>query len=170
MALTVVGLRTYFRIITFHRLSVDDFFLLFSVLCFLGSVVCAWLLRRNVYLQTDALIGAIPFEPDDIPLYLLGDKLYLAASTLIWASLFAVKFSFMFFFKPLVRRVRVVEYYWLAVMAILIPSALINIFFGFFMCTDFSINFLGEFSTRPVRFNAMLTRPVITSRLPCDNL
>lgn len=50
----------------------------------------------------------------------------------------------MFFFQKLLRRVRSVEIYWWAVMAILIPSAAVNIFFGFFMCTDFSINFLGQ--------------------------
>ncbi|MCJ1439076.1 hypothetical protein MMC27_008467 [Xylographa pallens] len=88
-------------------------------------------------------LGTVPFNPDQLDIYLQGDKLYLAASILIWASLFSIKFSFMFFFHNLVRRVRIVEIYWWAVMAFLIPSALINIFFGFYMCRDFSINFLN---------------------------
>ena len=143
VALIAAGVRTYFRLRKFHRLAIDDCFLLLSAATFTGSIACAWLLRDNVYLQVEAGLGTIPFNPDSIGVYLMGDKLYLAASTLIWASLFSIKFSFMFFFQNLVRRVRKVEIYWWAVMAILVSSAMVNIFFGFFMCTDFTINFLG---------------------------
>ncbi|MCJ1284684.1 hypothetical protein MMC26_004020 [Xylographa opegraphella] len=143
IALAAAGGRTYFRLRVFRRLAADDCFLLLSTVTFAGSIVCAWLLRENVYLQVASGLGTAPYNPDHVNVSLQGDKLYLAASTLIWASLFSIKFSFMFFFHNLVRRVRMVEFYWWAVMAFLVPSALINIFFGFFWCTDFTIDFLN---------------------------
>ncbi|MCJ1381360.1 hypothetical protein MMC17_004470 [Xylographa soralifera] len=143
VALTAAGVRTYFRLKIVRRLAVDDYFLILSAVTFTGSIACAWLLREQVYTQVKNGLGLVPFDPTKIGQYLQSERLYLAASTLIWASLFSIKFSFMFFFQNLVRRVRMVEIYWWAVMVFLVPSALINVFFGFFMCSNFTMEFLN---------------------------
>lgn len=92
----------------------------------------------------EIVLGMKEIELEDLRGMLVYFKWYNASMVLTWTAIYSVKFSFMFFFRKLVSRVRSLEIYWWAILSILIPSAAFSAFFSFWICTDFSMTYLCE--------------------------
>jgi hypothetical protein len=132
------SIRTFWRYRRNRKLDLDDAFLLFAVLCQTGESVLGLWLRELVYFEMYLILQMIPFDGSAFDKITSYYHLYNAASCLTWACIFSVKFSFMFFFQKLLRRVRHMVILWWVAMVVLIISAGIAIPFSFFICSDFS--------------------------------
>jgi hypothetical protein len=128
-----------------RRLEIDDGFLVVALCCSLAAWVFVWQIRDLIYLQMEMVLGMKEIELEDLNSMLVYFKWYNASMVLTWMAVYSVKLSFMFFFRKLISRVRPLEIYWWAIMAVLIPSAIFSAFFGFWICTDFSITYLCKF-------------------------
>ena len=123
-----------------RRLEIDDVFLILAIVTLSAFVGVIYSVRDLMYLTVYLSLGVKDpnytldrtFNPQkSFAYYGTMDE---AASVLVWTSIFAIKFSFVFFFRKLTRRVRGIEIWWWVVMVALIPSALICMFLGFIIC------------------------------------
>ena len=71
------------------------------------------------------------------------EKRIQAASALIWIAIYSIKYSFMFFFRKLVSRVRILGVWWWVVMAVVTLGGLASIPLAFIICSDFTMNYIG---------------------------
>ena len=148
MAVVVAGGHLFLRIRTSHRLGLDDAFLIAAVVLFAGSVGLTQRARDLDFIQMDVNTGVAfpsPTFPEDMLLY---NKLDTAESMLQWSAIYAVKFSYLLFFRPLISRVKFLETWWWCVMGIVIPSALACVFMSLWVCPYFDFSFLGQFTVK----------------------
>ncbi|MCJ1468504.1 hypothetical protein MMC07_007133 [Pseudocyphellaria aurata] len=106
--------RTTLRLRYQKRLFIDDAFLFFAEICLCASVGLLYAFAEGLYLD-EALItrpSAAVFPPDFMHLLFQFHKLSDAYLVLTYTSIFAVKFSFLFFFRVLVRRMHKMIVYW----------------------------------------------------------
>ncbi|MCJ1372174.1 hypothetical protein MMC20_003396 [Loxospora ochrophaea] len=101
VAILAAASRTILRIRQFHSIDVDDGFLILSVIAFSAGTGVVYLARDTMYLQSEVMLHMV--DPATIPNFrdqmLYSQKLNESSSVLIWTAIFAVKFSFVFFFQ-----------------------------------------------------------------------
>ncbi len=142
--------RLYLKLRSHRHLELDDGFLLLAVITSISAWVLVWQFRDLVYLQMELVLGMKAIELADADRMLSYFKLYNASLVLSWTSVYSVKLSFIFFFRKLILRVRVLEIYWWVVLGVVVPTACFAAGFGFFICSDFSLTYLGQsFITTP---------------------
>ncbi|MCJ1310453.1 hypothetical protein MMC25_004117 [Agyrium rufum] len=108
------------RVRTFNRLLVDDLILLFACLTLIASTSLTYIdLVNDIY------------EQDTLDQVFENEKLQAIDTVLFWATIFAVKFSFLAFFRGLINRMSDLTKWWWCVLLITIPSA------GICMCVNF---------------------------------
>lgn len=99
-------------------LAVDDAFLIFAVACLCVAVGLLFAFISSMYM----LEALITDDPNAIvPIDILDQvqwfrKLSTAFLVLTFTTIFAVKFSFLFLFKALIRNVRKIKLYWWTVV------------------------------------------------------
>lgn len=131
-----------------------------ALVCFAASAGLTQAARDLTYIQMDVNTGRMPPPPDFVEKMLMFVKLNTAESMLQWSTIFAVKFSYMIFFRPLISRVQVLtsstgfrlvtlRTWWWIVMGILIPSAAIIIFMAIYVCGVFDMTFICESPSLP---------------------
>jgi len=101
------------------RLYVDDAFLLVAVLCLCVSMALLFLFTPSMYF-VEALITnseTLYIPADFLHQAFQFQKLSDAYLVLTYNTIFAVKFSFIFFFRILINRVRQMRIYWWVVAA-----------------------------------------------------
>jgi hypothetical protein len=136
--------RLCLRLRTNRRLEIDDGFLVLALCCSLAAWAFVWQMRDLIYLQMELALGMKEVELADINNMLLYFKQYNASMVLTWTAIYSVKLSFMFFFRKLISGLRSLEVYWWAIVGVLIPTAVFSAFFSFWICTDFSMTYLGK--------------------------
>ena len=85
--------------------------------------------------------------PDFYDQMLVFEKRIQVCSFLIWSSIYAIKFSFLFLFRKLVDRIRVLETHWRIVTSITIVCGLASMPLGFIICPVFTSDYMGELSS-----------------------
>lgn len=101
-------------------------------------------MKDLVYLQIYVGLGWQAPPPDLAPRMLEFEKRAQVCSALVWMAIYAVKFSFLTFFRRLVRRVRLLVSWWWSVFAVLLVSGLVSLPLAFIVCSDFSEHYLGK--------------------------
>ena len=163
--------RTCIRLRYQKRLFADDVFLLVAILCLCAALALLVIFCPSMYL-IEAYVAATPvieLPPDPLQLLALEQHLfkYLKLSDvyyiMTWTTIFAVKFSFLFFFRVLIRRVRGITLYWRIVGGISVLSWGYCISGAFIICPYYDIRackppssimlckFLAEKSSSPMR-------------------
>ena len=137
--------RTIFRFYTFRRLDADDAFLILAILTMTAAVALTHILLPVAFIQNEATLGLIQPGPDFPKQMFMQKNLETAASAMVWVTIYAVKFSYMFFFKKLVRRVRKLQIWWWYVLGVLIPVSLAGSIFDFIICPVFTQDFLSKY-------------------------
>ena len=127
-----------------RRLEIDDGFLILALCCSLAAWVFFWLMRDLIYLRMEMVLGMKEIEIADIESMLVYYKWYNGSMVLTWTAVYSVKLSFMFFFRKLISSVRFLEIYWWVIMGVLIPTWVFSGFFSFWICTDFTITYIGK--------------------------
>lgn len=96
--------------------SVDDFLLAFACVCLCASTILFYLLMSALYLEQklmlDPSVVSLNTALGIIPKLLKFQRLSYAQLTLTWAVIFSVKFSFLFFFRILIKRLMYLNFYW----------------------------------------------------------
>jgi len=101
------------------RLYIDDAFLSLAVICLCASIALLFLLTPSMYL-VEALItnhANLDIPSDFLYQSFQFQKLSDAYLVLTYNTIFAVKFSFIFFFRILTSRLRQMRIYWWVVAA-----------------------------------------------------
>lgn len=144
VAIIAATLRTFLRIRRSEGLAIDDGFLLLALITLVASEAVVYPARDQLYFQVNFTPELNEPDADDPRRILYYEKLISAAGFLVWTSIFAVKFSFAFFFRKLIRRVRSIEIWWWLIIFILVASACTCTILEFMICADFSLAFMCE--------------------------
>ncbi|KAL9133428.1 MAG: hypothetical protein Q9175_005391 [Cornicularia normoerica] len=143
LAIIVAVVRIMLRIHQSQRFDVDDGFLALAVVTLCASAGVLHAAKNLIYVQVRLSLGLITAKtPALLNELLYYHKLEEAASVLLWISIFAVKFAFLFFFRSLIQRVRPLEVWWFVVVGVMVLAACTCIPLGFMVCPDFSSSFL----------------------------
>ena len=127
------------------KLSVDDAFLYFAVICLCAAVGLLWSFTEAMYFnQALFLNNQTPDFPSNYQALLdfLEHRFHkTSAAYLILAhtTIYSVKFSFLFFFRVLIRRVRKMIIYWWTIFAIMIVAWAVTLVVDILPCPYFDI-------------------------------
>lgn len=138
--------RMYIKVSNFHRLFVDDyFFISANVLLVAGTILIFTALPYN---QTEVNVGAgIEAPPPDLVHRLDMDVKYQDSGVvLLNAAIYFVKFSFLFFFRLLLRNTGKLKIWWWCVFIFTIPCMVICMCTNFMVCPAFGDRIMGKSS------------------------
>lgn len=126
--------RTAIRIHEFGRLHVDDYFLFLATAALIGSTGLFLKIIPSLYFFAKVILGhALP--PKNSLQEAIHYSIYgTIGEVLCWTTIFAVKFSFLFYFRSLVRRLHNLTILWWCTFVILTPVAITMILGTFIVC------------------------------------
>lgn len=149
IAVISVVVRGAIRVITRRKFALDDYFL-FVAFAFLTAVTgLIYYLLDGIYVSTavesnPVLIFRISSAQVNLILnQALNENIFLA---LAWTTTFLVKFSFLAFFRQLIRNVNNIKYYYWSVVALTVVTWMSLTSEAFILCSDFGIE-AGELSS-----------------------
>ena len=120
--------RATLRIRQQQMFKIDDFLLILACACLTaGTVILPFALPSVYALQRMALNPDLPVVPEDVLSQFR--KLDFSYMSLTWMAIFAIKLSFLFFFRPLLDRLPRLIRYWRITLAV-------TVFEFFFCATD----------------------------------
>lgn len=150
IALFAAAIRTALRVRAKGRIFLDDVFLVFACLSLVAATVILHVQLGTIYLAEDLteLYRSGNF-PDDVNVGEVVAEYHIAQyghGTMGWLTVFAVKFSFLCFFRQLVRNIQRLENYWRCVLTFNIVAFLYCIMYiaaecphhGYASCTYIS--------------------------------
>ena len=112
-------IRVIVRLKVFHKLFADDPLVLFSCVLLLSNTITWQLVKEDMYLHFAVAAGQLYPPPADAPERI---KRYLRASvaiiTFFYTGLWAIKLSFLVFFKRLGKNVKNQTIIWWSVMVV----------------------------------------------------
>lgn len=143
MAIITASVRTAIRIKYHRRLFVDDAFLVFACLALTALFASVLYYTPTTYLVA-AIVDAQLSKGSTVSLSSerLGAvistyrKAQLLRGSLAWLTIFAVKFSFLSFFRNLTNRLPRLFLYWKVVVAVTVFAFVYCIACGFLGCLD----------------------------------
>lgn len=113
--------RTVIRFRYQKQLLLDDVFLYFGFICLCAAVGLLMQFAKTMYMNEALRTTGLSDENVNWQSHMLQfNKTSDAYMALTYTTLFSVKFSFLFFFRILVRRVRKMAIYWWVVFAIML--------------------------------------------------
>lgn len=132
------------RLIHQKRLSLDDAFLYFAVICLCAAVGLLLHFTEAMYFNQALFLDSSAEFPSNYQALVdfLEHKFHkTSAAYLILAhtTIFSVKFSFLFFFRVLVRRVRKMIVYWWTIFGIMIVAWVVTLIVDILPCPYFDI-------------------------------
>lgn len=144
-AILSVLARTAIRLRYQKKLSIDDGFLYFAVVCLCAAVGLLWSFTDAMYFNQALFLSTqTPDFPSNFQALLdfLEHRFHkTSAAYLILAhtTIFSVKFSFLFFFRILVRRVQKMIIYWWTILGIMIFAWVVTLLVDILPCPYFDI-------------------------------
>ena len=119
----------------YHRLQLDDCFLIFACICLTASTVLCYANVGNLYWSlsyTPSFLLHLMQEHVDVAAHVHAcRKAYDSSTSLLWTVIFAVKFAYLAFFRRLVDRVYPLLIYWrivISLCAVSFPICVISIY------------------------------------------
>lgn len=124
------------------------FFLLAVVTLIAGTTTC-YIRIPYLYMHQDNDItpSTTAISPDFIHSLVTNLRIGFATDALLSATFFAVKFSFLFFFRGLLRRVRGLMTWWSCILGSMVPISIYFISAPFIVCPYFNTEVLAKCST-----------------------
>ena len=135
--------RTTFRVYEFRRIDADDCFLILAMFCLTGTVALIHFVHPYALAQNEVSLGQIRPGADFASIMLQAKRLEEASSVLTWVTIYAVKFSYLMFFRKLLQRAKNMMVWWWIVTVVVSICGLVGIAFDWTICPNFTINFLG---------------------------
>lgn len=128
----------------FRTLYVDDYFLFLATIALVVGTILLYSSIQGVYLVLNIELGNEAPPTDFIQQLISIEKINAAASVFLWLAIFGVKFSFLFFFRQLVRNVRPFTIWWWCVFTALVPSWVVCMCAQFIGCAVFGPRLLSK--------------------------
>lgn len=146
IAMTVAIGRIVIRARTYktNGFTIDDGFFLLAVIAYLAGTVMIYVARTHFYTQQEVAAGLRVPSPNYIPFLITGEKLNDAITSLLGAAIVSVKFSFLFFFRALLRQQKKMMVWWRCIFAVMIPTAVIMVFAFFIICAYWNEEVFGK--------------------------
>ena len=128
------------------RLLADDFVLLLGCLTLIGAFVLINIMFETIYFQMSLVLGPMelvleesitPGFEDRILKY---RQLAISSEELYWVTVFAVKISFLLFFRQMTNRLKAVMTYWKKVMWFLTFSGIFCFCSIFMFCPHWGVS------------------------------
>ncbi len=120
----------------FQRIFADDYFFLLAFLALISSNGLLYYIINPLYLTSREGPGLEePFVLDETPSnsYRVAQGVW-AAEILAWTTIFSVKFSFLLYFRTLIKRLRVLMILWWCTLFFCVPIACVTIIAPFITC------------------------------------
>lgn len=134
----IIGLlRLIIRFLKLSRFFTDDYLLLFAGVALVGTTVMVNLVLPYNQIEVDVGAGLIPPPPDIVHMLDYDVKYQAATVMLANATIFSVKFSFIFFFRQLSGHTGRLGVYSWCVFVFTIPCAVICACTEFIVCPAF---------------------------------
>ena len=134
------------RFYKMQKLHIDDYFLILAIASLTTSFGLFMAGVPYLFLFNAVLAGQAPLPFNIIQLASDTALWFAVGETLAWTTIFAVKFSFLFVFRTLVRRIRPLEILWWVTFALCTPIAIISICGTWIVCPDSGAALLSKFS------------------------
>jgi hypothetical protein len=123
------------------RLYVDDYFVFYATACLIAGTAVLYLEVDNLYIgpvvakYPDMTTAVPPARMKKIFDYgMIHQHVYF---TLLWSSIFGVKFAFLAFFRKMIHRMKAMNIYWWVTLSTLVPAWVVIVIMGFFLCPRF---------------------------------
>ena len=117
--------------------AVDDGFFFLAITTFVSGTAMLYLDLPYIYLQENVEAGLRAAPADLVSQLIHGSKIGDAAMTLLGTTITSVKFSFLFFFRDLLRQQKKMLLWWWCIFVFLIPTSASLMFFVFISCSNF---------------------------------
>ena len=147
IAITTATVRTVVQLRQYRRLRADDYALLFACITFIASTTLLFIMIPSIYWSEVFILDTFsqesiqkittPGAPERILHYQQMQDAYLV---LTWASVFSVKFAFLFFFRQMVDRLKSMVIYWRIVFVITMVSCGVCIPSSFIVCPSLGVS------------------------------
>ena len=135
--------RIFTRIHLNHKIFVEDGLHFFAVVTLIAGTILTYVDIPYIYLQQNVQSGAEAPPADLVQQLIKSVKIQDSAVILLSTAIFAVKLSFMIFFRSLLRRVKNMMIWWWFVLIVVIPSTLVLICSNFISCSYYDERILG---------------------------
>ena len=126
--------RTAIRIRVFGQLHVDDYFLFLATAALIGSTGLFLRMIPSLYLFAEVIQGHALPPPDSLQEAIHDSTYASTGEVLCWITIYAVKFSFLFYFRNLVRRLSRLTRLWWCSLVILTLVTFPSILGTFLVC------------------------------------
>ncbi|KAK3171317.1 hypothetical protein OEA41_003401 [Lepraria neglecta] len=136
VVIVAVG-RTIARFYKSHRIAVDDGFFFLAVTTLVAGTIVLYFDIPYIYLQEDVEAGLRAPPANLVEQLIQDEKLQDATAVLLGTAVVSVKFSFLFFFRGLIRQQKRLMMWWWCILVVLIPTAAILMFSSFMSCPYF---------------------------------
>ena len=137
--------RISIRLYKFRRIYADDYFLFLAMAALIGSNGFYFVAVPELYFFSTASI-TLAITPNIIQTATDSATYSIAAQVLSWTTIFAVKLSFIFYFRTLVQRLPWLMMWWRIVLAVCVPVAIVSICGTFIVCPYVGYSILGQSS------------------------
>ncbi|KAL8681487.1 MAG: hypothetical protein Q9224_006848 [Gallowayella concinna] len=123
IAITLAIGRTYVRLAQTRKVTVDDGFFFFAVITLIAGTTTLYIDIPYLFFHSNGTFsGTTTITPEFFQLLLRSLKIQSATDVLLSVTLFSVKFSFLFFFHGLLRRVQGLMTWWWCVLGVMVPT------------------------------------------------
>ncbi|KAL8791318.1 MAG: hypothetical protein Q9195_005937 [Heterodermia aff. obscurata] len=127
--LATIG-RLAIRLTFQNRLFADDYFLLFGCSSLIAAFTLTNVMLKDVYFFMSLILGPVNIEPQESATAGLEDRmlryqqLAIPAEILFWVTIFAVKMSFLLFFRQLLDLLADLSRFWKGTVGLVIVSGI----------------------------------------------
>ena len=142
--MVIAGARTLARFYRSQRVAVDDGFFFLAVATLISGTTMLYIDIPYIYLQEDVEAGLRTPPADLVSQLIHSVKLQYAATTLLGTTIMSVKFSFLFFFRDLLKQQRKMLIWWWCIFVFLLPTAAILMFSNIIACPYSDEKILGQ--------------------------
>ncbi|MCJ1381352.1 hypothetical protein MMC17_004462 [Xylographa soralifera] len=139
--------RTFVRYRRFKRLYVDDGFLLVAVAAAIAGTGIFYASIDGLFMEANTAAGIDPITPNFPDIFATTNAKIDVVASLLWLSVFAVKFSFLSFFYRLISHSRRLKIWWWCCVVISVPLAVANIIIPWIICQTYKPVGIQECST-----------------------
>ena len=144
VATIIAVARLVIRVHVFRRLFIDDYFFLLSVAALISSSGLFFALTGPLYLAEQVEAGIAAPSLSFLEGFAHIANIAYAAEVLAWVTIYTVKFSFLFYFRSLIKRIPKIRTLWWTVFIFCIPTAAIAISAPFIECPHVGAEVIGK--------------------------
>lgn len=128
------------------RLFADDYMLLFGCSSLIAAFTLTNVMFEDIYFDMSLILGPGKLVEQEstsagfVNRILKYQQLSFTAEVLCWVTIFAVKMSFLLFFRQLINRLKGLLTYWTATVGIVVVSGIFCICSIFISCPHFGVS------------------------------